>query len=269
MLLAASESLRNRGWIARADALGFAASPASLAISTIGLSVGLRMIYLDVGVRDFSNKVVALLLIVAITWGLYNLIALIDIVLRRRRTDPKLVATVTAPVRKALRIFLLVMVGLFIVQKISGAEITPWLAGLGSPAWLCRSRPRTRSRTSSARSRFSPRPFLVGDRVIFDDIDGTVEEIGFRSTRIRMLIGPPGHRAQHEVHRQHDREHLAQAVGPPDDEHHRHLRHAARQGDGRHRHRQGHSRRSGSEGGPEPARSAAARSCSTSSMPRA
>jgi MscS family membrane protein len=33
------------------------------------------------------------------------------------------------------------------------------------------------------------KPFLVGDRVVVDGVDGPVEDIGFRSTRIRTLTG--------------------------------------------------------------------------------
>lgn len=34
---------------------------------------------------------------------------------------------------------------------------------------------------------FTDRPFRIGDRIIFDNVDGNVEDIGIRSTRIRTL----------------------------------------------------------------------------------
>lgn len=36
---------------------------------------------------------------------------------------------------------------------------------------------------------FIDNPFSVGDRIVFSGTDGFVEEIGFRSTRIRTLTG--------------------------------------------------------------------------------
>jgi len=36
---------------------------------------------------------------------------------------------------------------------------------------------------------FADKPFRVGDRILLDNIDGTVEAIGLRSTRVRNLDG--------------------------------------------------------------------------------
>jgi hypothetical protein len=36
---------------------------------------------------------------------------------------------------------------------------------------------------------FADRPFRLGDRIVVDDQDGTIEEVGMRSTRIRTLDG--------------------------------------------------------------------------------
>jgi MscS family membrane protein len=36
---------------------------------------------------------------------------------------------------------------------------------------------------------FTDRPFRIGDRICFDSIDGNVEDIGVRSTKIRTLDG--------------------------------------------------------------------------------
>ena len=40
---------------------------------------------------------------------------------------------------------------------------------------------------------FVDKPFEMGDRIVVGDTDGSVEEVGLRSTRIRTLEGPGHH----------------------------------------------------------------------------
>src|SRR5688572_12738137 len=98
VLLSVANRLQKRGWMARGAIGRHAAGPVNLAIVTIALAMGLQLIYLTDNLRAISGKIIALLLILAVAWFLYNLVALIDFVLRRmlRRTDPKLVETIVA-----------------------------------------------------------------------------------------------------------------------------------------------------------------------------
>ncbi len=192
VLINTSKRLQKRGWAARSAVFRHAAGPANLAISAIGLAIGLRVVYLSESVRTFSNKAIALLLIIAIAWFIYNLVEMIDIVMRRmlRRTDPKLVDTVVALVRKALRIFLLVMVAMFVIQNVFDQNITAWLAGLGIAGLAVSLAAQDPIKNIfGSFTVLAERPFVLGDRIIFNNIDGTVEEIGFRSTRIRTVNG--------------------------------------------------------------------------------
>lgn len=192
VLQRASERLTRRGWIARGSLLRYGARPSNLAIFTFALLIGLQPIAMTDVVRQISWKVVALLLILAIGWFLYNLAALIEIVLRRmlKRTDPKLVDTVVAMVVKGLRIFLLVMIGLFVIQNIFEQQITAWLAGLGIAGLAVSLAAQDPIKNIfGSFTVLAERPFVLGDRIVFNTIDGTVEEIGFRSTRIRTVNG--------------------------------------------------------------------------------
>lgn len=192
VLLAAAARLHKRGWQARGDLCRHAAGPANLAIVSIALMLGLQLVFLAEGLRGVTGKIVALLLILSVSWFFYNLVAMIDIVLRRmlRRSDPKLVDTVVAMVRKALRIFLMVMVGLFVIQNIFEQNITAWLAGLGIAGLAVSLAAQDPIKNIfGSFTVLAERPFVLGDRIIFNNIDGTVEEIGFRSTRIRTVAG--------------------------------------------------------------------------------
>ncbi len=93
-------------------------------------------------------------------------------------------------VRKTLRIFVVVVSVLTIAQSVFGTDITAWLAGLGI-AGLAVSLAAQDSIKNlfGSITIFLDRPFQVGDRIVFDGHDGPVEEIGFRSTRLRTLEG--------------------------------------------------------------------------------
>src|SRR5712671_4852992 len=71
--------LENRGWPARALLLTGSAGPLSLAIFTLGLSVGLAWIALSPSLRDFVGRVISLLYIFSLAWLLYNAVGLVDV----------------------------------------------------------------------------------------------------------------------------------------------------------------------------------------------
>ncbi|HWQ91950.1 MAG TPA: mechanosensitive ion channel family protein [Clostridia bacterium] len=92
-------------------------------------------------------------------------------------------------IRKTLKIFVLVVAVLVTSQNL-GMNITAFLASLsigGLAVGLAAQ--DTLSNLFGAVAIFADRPFRVGDRIQLDSIDGTVETIGLRSTRVRNLDG--------------------------------------------------------------------------------
>ncbi len=90
-------------------------------------------------------------------------------------------------IRKVLRVFVVVVGGLFILQNIN-VNITALLAGLsiGGLALALAAQDTLKNFFGSLMI-FIDRPFSVGHWITSGDMDGTVEEIGFRSTRIRTF----------------------------------------------------------------------------------
>lgn len=92
-------------------------------------------------------------------------------------------------IRKTLKIFVLVIAVLVTSQNL-GMNVTGLLASLsigGLAVGLAAQ--DTLSNLFGAVAIFADKPFRVGDRVQLDTIDGTVEVIGLRSTRVRNLDG--------------------------------------------------------------------------------
>ncbi len=92
-------------------------------------------------------------------------------------------------VRKSLKIFVVVVAVLVTSQNL-GMNVTGLLASLsigGLAVGLAAQ--DTLSNLFGAVAIFADKPFRVGDRIQLDTVDGTVEAIGLRSTRVRNLDG--------------------------------------------------------------------------------
>jgi MscS family membrane protein len=92
-------------------------------------------------------------------------------------------------IRKTAKIFVAVVAVLVTTQNL-GMNVTGLLASLsigGLAVGLAAQ--DTLSNLFGAVAIFADRPFRVGDRIQLDKIDGTVEAIGLRSTRVRNLDG--------------------------------------------------------------------------------
>jgi MscS family membrane protein len=181
-----------RGWHVRKILLAGAAGPASLALITLGLSIGLSGVAMGPTVRAFFGRVLALLWITSAAWLAYNVVALTDFALRRltNRRQSTLDAGIAPLLRKTLRIVVVVLFVLFTAENVLGANIGTWLAGLGI-AGLAVSLAAQDSIKNLFGSLmiFLDRPFTVGEQIQFDKWEGPVEEIGFRSTRLRTTTG--------------------------------------------------------------------------------
>jgi MscS family membrane protein len=184
--------LVSRGWNARGLLFTSGAGAINLAIISIGLSFGLAWIVLTPEVSAVLQKILAFLYTLAIGWYIYNLVDLISIALQRlaSHTESKLDDAIVPLVKRSMRIFVVVVFFLFVAQNIFGANISAWLAGLGVAGLAV-----SLAAQDSIKNLFGSitiyldHTFSVGDRIVFDGNDGAVEEIGFRSTKLRLGDG--------------------------------------------------------------------------------
>ncbi|MEE9211399.1 MAG: mechanosensitive ion channel family protein [Phycisphaeraceae bacterium] len=192
LLRGIAKRLDNRGWTVRATVFRNAANPASLALLSAGLLVGLSFVVMEPRLHEFANNILAFLFILAAGWFLFNLVDVIELALLHltAKTATKLDDMVVPLIRKTLRIFLVIIFTLVVAQNIFGLNITGWLAGLGIAglAVSLAAQDSIKNLFGSV-TIFFDKPFLVGDFITFGGDTGTVEEIGFRSTRIRLLSG--------------------------------------------------------------------------------
>ena len=92
-------------------------------------------------------------------------------------------------IRKGIKAFLLLIAALLTMQNL-GVNVTAAIASLsigGLAIGLAAQ--DTLANLFGAVAIFADKPFRVGDRIKLDAVDGTVETIGMRSTRVRSLDG--------------------------------------------------------------------------------
>jgi MscS family membrane protein len=191
-----AERLKAPGAEATAAVCASFASPASLALVAGGLGLGLGVLLSPPGVNSQAPAVafagVGLIFVLSLAWLAYNLVEVVDILLRRltSQTASSLDNQLVPLIRKTLRIFVVAVFVLFIAQNFFNADISAWLAGLGIAGLAV-----SLAAQDSIKNLFGSvtilldHPFRLGDIVSFDSKTGTVEEIGFRSTRLRTFDG--------------------------------------------------------------------------------
>lgn len=195
-IIATLESVGNRlekkGWHFQAVLISSLAKPANLVIFALSLLIGLGQLHLNSALRYASGKMVMLLIAIAVFWYLYNVVETADIALKRfiQRHETPLTEQVVPIIRKTLRILVMIVAVLFIAQNVFDRNIGSWLAGLGI-AGLAVSLAAQDSLKNlfGSITIFLDRPFLTGQQVTYQGFNGVVEDIGFRSTRLRLFDG--------------------------------------------------------------------------------
>jgi len=130
---------------------------------------------------------------IAIVYALYQLVDVIELYLERlvSKTETKLDDMLVPVVRKSIRITITIVGVLFIAQSVVGEEKVKTLflgAGIGGIA-IAMAAKDTIANFFGSITIFADRPFQVDELVRVNGHLGVIEEVGFRSTRIRTLEG--------------------------------------------------------------------------------
>jgi len=173
--------------------------PLSLFIWVYGIYGAISPLYNHFQAADGSNLVHTVLQksasvggILALFWLVYLFVNVVDARLSQwAKTTGSTIDDILVPLfGKTLRIFIIVLAGIIVIQNLTGVEIGPLLAslGIGGLAVALAAKDSIANFFGTLTILFD-KPFQVGERIVIDNYDGTVEEVGFRSTRIRLLSG--------------------------------------------------------------------------------
>jgi MscS family membrane protein len=125
----------------------------------------------------------------AVVWLFYNLADVFSkyLTVVTSKTETELDDQLIPLIRKTLRFFVLIM-GVIAILQNNGINVASLIAGLGIGGLAVALAAReTLANFFGSVTIFLDRPFKIGDWIKTGEVEGTVEEVGFRSTRIRTF----------------------------------------------------------------------------------
>ena len=166
--------------------------PVKIVVFVILLHIGMKVYAWPEVLENFFSKSLKIFVACSITYVLIKGIDLLIGVWQQRSSTPgneQFSRQLLPLIRKTLKVFIVVVAALVTSQNL-GLNVTGLIASLsigGLAVGLAAQ--DTLANLFGAVAVLTDKPCRVGDRIQVDGIDGTVEQIGFRSTRVRNQDG--------------------------------------------------------------------------------
>lgn len=166
--------------------------PVRIVSFVILLHVGMQVYAWPTVLEDFFSKALKIIVAVSITYVLLKAVDALMRVWKERTTTPEneqFSRQLLPLISKTLKVFVVIVAALVTSQNL-GLNVTGLIASLsigGLAIGLAAQ--DTLGNLFGALAVLVDKPFKVGDRIKLDAVEGTVETIGFRSTRVRNLDG--------------------------------------------------------------------------------
>jgi len=149
----------------------------------------LPLILLDINVSSFLYKIIDILQTFFILMLTFQIVSIVKIymILAAQKTDTKMDDQLVTIFIKSLKI-LIGIVAFIHLLSLLGVNVTALVAGasIGGLAVALAAQDTFKNLFGSVMV-FLDKPFQIGDFITTSDIEGTVEKVGFRSTRIRKV----------------------------------------------------------------------------------
>jgi MscS family membrane protein len=166
--------------------------PVKVVTFVLFLHVGLDVFHWPAAAQTFLSKGLIVVVACSLTYVALKLVDLVMGLWRQRAavgTDKSLDEELFPVISRSLKAFVVVVAVLVTSQNL-GINITGVIASLsiGGLA-LGLAAQDTLANLFGAVAVYMDKPFRIGDRIKLESVDGTVESIGLRSTRVRSLDG--------------------------------------------------------------------------------
>lgn len=164
--------------------------PIVLGLTIGGVWFALSRLTFQDDVQKWINKLYWMMIAIAATWLIARLVdAIIKeyIVPITEKTENNLDDQIIPIIRKAIRATIWVL-GIIVAMDNAGYNVGALLAGLGiGGIALAMAAKNTVANIFGGITIFTDKPFAINDRVKIGGFDGTITEIGIRSTRLKTL----------------------------------------------------------------------------------
>ena len=163
--------------------------PVGLLAASLFWIASLRILQFSGMMLTVMSLIAQVILSIAMIWMIYKLAEVLTDHLKTlaARSDSALDDHLVPLINRALKIFI-VIIGILVMFQNLGINVMSVLAGLGlgGLAFALAARDMCANLFGSVMI-FLDRPFSIGDWVLIGENEGTVEDIGFRSTRVRTF----------------------------------------------------------------------------------
>jgi MscS family membrane protein len=161
--------------------------PIKLLLLTTGFYLALVYLPLPAVIDSFAHRLYRSVVVLFLVWGIYNLLdnhsLLSDEARQRYHLDNTLVILFSRLAR-----FIVVVLGLLVAIREWGYDLNGFIAGLGLGGLaISLAAKDALANIVGGVVLFMEKPFSVGEWITTPDSEGTVEEISFRSTRIKTF----------------------------------------------------------------------------------
>ena len=166
--------------------------PLVFALIIIGIWYSLQTLHLSTAIEDVIGKAYYILIVFDVAWFI---VRLIDVMIEQylvpfvRGTETKLDDQLLPIIRKGMKASIWIL-AILVALNNAGYNVGAILAslGIGGLAFALAAKDTVANLFGSL-TIFLDEPFEIGDRIIINGYDGVVEEVGLRSTRLRLLNG--------------------------------------------------------------------------------
>ena len=182
--------ISRKGGEAARDSVRKTVRPFGLAVAALFWLVVISLLDLPADVLKILLTAVRFFAMLAVVWAGFRVTDLVAEVLQNKAagTETKFDDLLVPLVRKAVKVFILVFGVIYIADTLD-IKITPLLTALGiGGVGFAFAAKDTLENLFGSLTVVADRPFQVGDWVVIDGkSEGTVENVGFRSSRIRTF----------------------------------------------------------------------------------
>lgn len=192
LLLSAARRFDDRGRPFRGDVGRAAARGLEPLAFAIALKAGVWTLPLPDNLGHAAATATSVLFVVVVGYALYVATDILDGVLSRafRGSTGRMNNMLIPLVRKSVRVTIVILTLLQAATLLSDKPVTSLLAGLGVGGLaVALAAQETIKNFFGSLVILADKPFDIGDRVTVEGHDGTIESVGFRSTRLRTLDG--------------------------------------------------------------------------------
>ena len=163
--------------------------PIQFAFIIVGLQLAIQILSLPPQIDLFLDRVIRSLVLFTIFWAGYRITNVLNLILENKalQTSDRFDDMLFSFLSKGIKI-VIVCIGAITIAQVWFEEVAGVLAGLGlgGLAFALAAQDTAKNLFGSVTIMLD-RPFNIGDWIQTPSVEGTVEEIGFRSTKVRTF----------------------------------------------------------------------------------